>query len=162
MDSTKTVAEVENTSPTKMFTFGLKNKYLKNKGVAKVGQSILHNESIPDQHISLEVASAIYESGKMTKRVYTEIRLLLKDAGADVLPPYNKLLKFKKDRRPTVEKLVTPYSGVKYDYLECIKLTSAQLFESLKLPAFHNLNEIQMTLHNGLDSSGDIQSSTRR
>ena len=63
--------------------------------VAEVGQLILHNESIPDQHISLEAASAIYKSGNMTKRVYTEIQRLLKDAGADVLPPYDKLLKFK-------------------------------------------------------------------
>ena len=154
MDSTKAAAQAENTSPTKMFAFGLKNKYLQNKEVAKVGHSILRNESIPDRHVSLEVASAIYESGKMTKRIYTDIRLLLKDAGADVLPSYNKLLKFKKERRPTVQKLATPYSGVKYDYLQCLQLTSAQLFASLQLPAFHNLNEIQMTLHDGLDGSG--------
>ncbi len=131
MDSTKAAAQAENTSPTKIFAFGLKNKYLQNKEMAKVRHSILRNESIPDPHISLEVASAIYESGKMTKRIYTDIRLLLKGAGADVLPPYDKLLKFKRERRPTVQKLAAPYSGVKYDYLHCLQLTSAQLFESL-------------------------------
>ena len=154
MDSTKAAAQAENTSPTKIFAFSLKNKYLQNKEMAKVGHSILRNESIPDRHISLEVASAIYKSGKMTKRIYTEIRLPLKDAGAVVLPSYDKLLKFKKEWRPTVQKLATPYSGVKYDYLDCLQLTSAQLLLSLQLPTFHNLNELLMTLHDGLDGSG--------
>ena len=150
MDSSK----AENTSPTKIFAFGLKNKYLQNSEMAKVGHSILRNESIPDQHVSLEAASAICKSGKMTKQIYTEIRLLHKDAGADILPSYDKLLKFKREQRPTVQKLATLYSGVKYDYLDCLQLTSAQLFVSLQLLAFHNLNELLMTLHGGLDGSG--------
>ena len=158
MDATKTTTQDENTSPTKLLAFGLKHKYLQNKEFAKVGQSIYQDElSSLDNYIPLDVASAIYETGKMTKRIYTEIRLLLKGAGADVLPPYGKLLKFKTERRPPVEKLVNPCNGVKFDYLTCLKLTSVQLFTSLDLPVFHNLNEVHMTLHDGLDGSGDTQ-----
>ena len=154
MESSKAAAEAENTSPTKIFAFGLKNKYLQNKEVAKVGQSILQDSPLVDGHVSLDVASAVYETGKMSKRIYTDIRLLLKAAGADVLPTYDKLLAFKKERRPPVQKLANPFRGVRFDYLECLQLTSSQLLRSLALPAFRDLSEIHMTLHDGLDGSG--------
>lgn len=155
MESSKAAAEAENTSPTKMFAFGLKHKYLHNKEVAKVGQSILQDEPLSvDGHVSLDVASAVYETGKMSKRIYTDIRLLLKAAGADVLPPYDKLLVFKKERRPPVQKLANPFSGVRFDYLKCLELTSSQLLSSLDLPAFRDLTQVHMTLHDGLDGSG--------
>ena len=154
MESTKVQAEAENTSPTKMFAFGLKHKYLENKEVAKVGQSILRDEPLTCDHVSLEVASAIYEAGKMSKRIYTDIRLLLKGAGADVLPTYDKLNAFKMERRPAVEELANPFSGIRYNYLKCLELTSAQLLSSLQLPVLHNITELHMTIHDGLDGSG--------
>lgn len=154
MEVSKAQADAENTSPTKMFAFGLKNKYLQNKDVAKVGQSIFKDRQLPDGHVSMEVASAVFETGKMSKRIYTDIRLLLKAAGADVLPPYDKLHAFKNERRPAVEKLVNPFSGVRFNYLKCLEMTSSQLLSSLKLPAFNNLTEVHMTLHDGLDGSG--------
>lgn len=155
MESSKAAAEAENTSPTKMFAFGLKHKYLQNKQVAKVGQSILQNELLSaDGHVSLDVASAIFETGKMSKRIYTDIRLLLKAAGADVLPPYDKLLAFKKERRPPVQKLANPFSDVRFDYQKCLELTSSHLLSSLELPAFRDLTEVHMTVHDGLDDSG--------
>ncbi|QQP40281.1 Uncharacterized protein FKW44_014273, partial [Caligus rogercresseyi] len=147
MESSKAAAEAENTSPTKMFAFGLKNKYLQNKEVAK-------DSLLVGGHVSLDVASAVYETGKMSKRIYTDIRLLLKAAGADVLPAYDKLLAFKKERRPPVQKLANPFRGVRFDYLECLQLTSSLLLRSLALPAFRDLSEIHMTLHDGLDGSG--------
>ena len=74
MNISKDIAKTENTSPTKLFAFGLKAKYLHDKEVAKVGKSILQDEKLMDHHISLEAAAAIFESGKMTKRIYTELR----------------------------------------------------------------------------------------
>ena len=125
-------------------------KYIYDK---ELGQSILlHGESASD-HVSLDVASAIYESGKMTKRIYIDIRLLLKGAGADVLPSYTKLLAFRNERLPTVEQLPVPYRCVKFDYVQCLKLTSALLFATLQSP-FQNINEVNMTVHDGLDGSG--------
>ena len=60
----------------------------------------------------------------MTKHIYTEIRLLLKDAGKDVLSTYEKLDEFKRENRPTVKPLEEPwFQGVKYDYVECLKYT---------------------------------------
>ena len=58
-------------------------------------------------HVPLQTASAIFVCGKMTKRVYTEIRLLLKEAGADVLPTYENLDTFRKEHRPDVKELPT-------------------------------------------------------
>ena len=139
MSLSKDIAKEENTSPTKLFAFGLKAKYLHDKEIAQVGQAILQDEKLLDRHISLEAAAAIFESGKMTKRIYTDVRLILKTAGADVLPPYKMLLNFKMQRRPTVEKLVSPFSGVKFDYLSCLDLTSSQLFSSLDLPILNTL-----------------------
>ena len=91
----------------------------------------------------------------MTKRIYTDIRLLLKDAGKDVLPTYEKLDEFKRENRPIVKPLEEPlFQGVKYDYVECLKYTTSQLLKSIELPIFHQLNEIHMKLHDGLDGSG--------
>ena len=154
MSLSKDIAKEENTSPTKLFAFGLKAKYLHDKEIAQVGQAILQDEKLLDRHISLEAAAAIFESGKMTKRIYTDVRLILKTAGADVLPPYKMLLNFKMQRRPTVEKLVSPFSGVKFDYLSCLDLTSSQLFSSLDLPILNTLKEVHLNIHDGLDGSG--------
>ena len=152
MDSAKAAADAENTSPTKMFAFGLKHKYLKNKEIAKVGQSILQDEPLADKRVPMKIASAIFEVGKLSKRTYTDIRLLLKENGADVLPPYDELHTFRKERRPPVQLLQNPYIGVRFDYLQCLQLTASQLLASL--PNFQDVNQLQMTLHDGLDGSG--------
>ena len=57
--------------------------------------------------VSLHVASAIYGTGKMSKLIYTDIRLLMKSTGHDVLPPYINLLAFREEHRPAVEKIVS-------------------------------------------------------
>ena len=67
----------------------------------------------------------------MTKRVYTDIRLLLKGARADVLPPYYKLDEFRKECRPEVKKLKEPCRGVKCGYVECLKIATTQLQRSI-------------------------------
>ena len=102
----------------------------------------------------MQTASAIFVCGKMTKRVYTEIRLLLKEAGADVLPTYENLDKFRKEHRPDVKELQPLYVGVKFDYEKASRLTAAQLFKSIDLPVLQNINEVHLTIHDGLDGSG--------
>ena len=153
--ATTAKAEEENISPRKLYAYGLKQKYLIEREVAQIGKSVFQNEEPPSSsHISLQVASAVFESGEMTKRIYTDSRLLLKGAGADVLPPYYKLDEFRKERRPEVKKLKEPCQGVKYDYVECWKTTTTQLLKAIELTNPHELNEIHFTLHDGLDGSG--------
>ena len=106
------------------------------------------------RHVSLQTASAIFESGKMTKRIYTEIRLLLKGAGADVLPPYDQLDRFRKEHRPEVLQLQQPHEGVKFPYEEALKLSTMQLLKSIDPPLLHDLSEVHLTVHDGLDGSG--------
>ena len=62
----------------------------------------------------------MFESGKISKRMYTENRLLLKGACADVLPMdkvrkfkfQRKLDKFQKEKRPDVAMLSDPFDYV--------------------------------------------------
>ena len=49
----------------------------------------------------------------MTRRIYIDIRLLLKGAGANVLPNYEDLDKFRKDHHPPIKELHNPYQGIK-------------------------------------------------
>ena len=50
-------------------------------------------EQLSQQHIPLQVASAIFESWKMLKHIYKDINLLLKGA----LLTYDKLDKFRRE-----------------------------------------------------------------
>ena len=102
----------------------------------------------------MEVASATFETGRMTRRIYTDIRLLLKGAGADVLPTYDTLDKFRKEHRHSVEKLQEPYEGIKFNYEEALKLTTSQLFKYIESPILNQLQEVHLTVHDGLDGSG--------
>ena len=155
MEAAKSQAREENTSPSKLFAHGLKSKYLENKDIGLIGKSLFNENDISAKScIPLEVASAIFECAKMSKRVYTDVRILLKNAGADVLPTYKKLDEFRKQRRPEVVKLDIPYHGVRFDYLKCLEITTSQLCRSIALPAFKNLREIKLVLHDGLDGSG--------
>ena len=75
--------------PTKLYAHGLTTKYLHNKKITDIHKQILSNSpQDKHSHIPLQTASAIFVCSKVTKRAYTEIRLLLKEAGADVLPTY--------------------------------------------------------------------------
>ena len=152
IEATSSKAAEENVSPTKLYAYGLTTTYLKKKNVAKIGKSILNNDEI-SSYVPIEIASAIFEIGKMSKRVYTDIRLLLKNAGANVLPTYETLDAFRKERRPYVQELEEPFKGVKFDYEQCLKLSTVQLIRSLDLPLF-NLNEVNLFIHDGLDGSG--------
>ena len=141
--TTSAHAKQENVSPTKLYAHGLTTKYLHNKKIAGNGKQILSNSpQDKHSHIPLQTASAIFVCGKMTKCVYTEIRLLLKEAGADVLPTYGNLDKFRKEHRPDVKELKPPYVGVKFDYEKALKLTAAWLFKSIDLPVLQNINEV--------------------
>ena len=131
--STRVRAEDEGVIPTKLYAFGLKNKYPDKKKVGEIGKQLFKNNSseIKDGHVSFPVASAVYDAGKMTRRIYTNIRLLLKGAGADVLPPYNHLSEFRKGRRPPVKPLEGDHVGLKFDYTEALKLATSQQLLSL-------------------------------
>ena len=60
-------------SPTKLYAFGLKTTYLENKNVVGVGKQLYENEKLT--YVPIQTAAAIYDTGKMTKRIYTDIRL---------------------------------------------------------------------------------------
>ena len=90
----------------------------------------------------------------MTRRIYTDICLLFKGAGADVLPTYENLDKFRKEDRPPIQELQDPYQGIKFNYEEALKLTTSQLLKSINLPVIHILEEVHLTVHDGLDGSG--------
>ena len=128
------------------FAFGLKKKHLKNKEVSKIGKSIFQDKNGVtsfQQHIVLQVASAISKSGKMSKHMYTDICILLKGAGVDVLSTNDKLDKFRRERRPEVEKLQDPFEGVKFDYVQYLQLTTGQLIRSLELVILYSTKKCQ-------------------
>ena len=105
---TKPKMQEENVSPSKLLIFGLKKECRQSKEVNKFDKSIFQGKdgaTSSQQHIPLQVASAIFESGKMSKCMYTGIHLLLKGVGADFLSTYDKLDKFRKKHRPEVNKL---------------------------------------------------------
>ena len=155
LKATATKAEKENISPTKLYAFGLKQNHLIEKKVAQIGKSVFQEEEqTSTSHMSLQVASAVFESGKMIKCIYTDIRLLLKGAGADILLSYGKLDEFRKERRPEVKTLKEPFQGVKYDYVESLKIATSQLLKSLELPNLQELNEVHLTIHDGRGGSG--------
>ena len=52
-----------------------------------------------------------------------------------------------------MEKLQDPFKSGKFDYVQCLQLTS-QLIRSLELPAFLELNKIHLSLHDDLDENG--------
>ena len=97
----------ENVLPSNLFAFDLKKKYLQNKNVRKSGKLIFQDKdgvTLSQQHIPLQGASAIFESGKMSKCIYTDIHLLLKavETGADIFLTYKKLDKLRKECQPEV------------------------------------------------------------
>ena len=156
VSNTKIRAEDEGVTPTKMYAYGLKNKYLEKREVGEIGKQLFNNNTsqIKDRYVSFPVAAAVYDAGKMTRRIYTNIRLLLKGAGADVLPPYNQVTEYRKERRPPVQPLDGGHVGLKFDYVEALKLATSQQLLSLSPSLFSNLNELHLSVHDGLDGSG--------
>ena len=72
---------------------------------------------------------------------------------ADVLPT-NLLDKFRKEHQSKVERLKDLFEGMKFDYMQCLQLTTSKLIRSFELPAFNELNEIHLSLHDDLDGCG--------
>ena len=102
----------------------------------------------------MQVALVIFENGKLSKtHIYMNIHLLLNGADAYILLTYDKFAKFRKEHQPEVEKLQDPFEGLKFDYVQCLQLTS-QLIRSLELSAFYELNKIHSFLHDYLSGSG--------
>ena len=60
----------------------------------------------------MSTALANLIAGKMTKRMYIDIRLLLKNDGNDILPVYDKINVYRKEKRPQPEKMQDPYKGI--------------------------------------------------
>ena len=108
----------------------------------------MFKENVAQQHqvIPLQVASAIFETGKMTRRIYTDICLLFKGAGPDILPTYENLDKFRKEHRPPIPVLQDPYQRIKFNYEEALKLTTSQLLKWINLPVIHNLEEVHLMM----------------
>ena len=95
-------------TPPKIYALGLKSQYLHDKAAADVGRKLIQQEA----KVSMSTALAILIAGKMTKRMYIDIRLLLKNDGHDILPVYDKLNEYRKEKRPPLEKLQDPYKGI--------------------------------------------------
>ena len=53
--------------------------------------------------------------------MYIDIRLLIKNDCYDMLPLYDKLNDYRKEKRPSVEKLQDPYRGIKVDYKKALE-----------------------------------------
>ena len=148
-------AKEQMVSPTKLYSHGLKSKHLTDRKVASVGRKLFSNGSSNlDQLLSFETALAIFIAGKMTKRTYIDIRLLLKGAGHDIFPTYAALDDYRELHRPAIKELCDPLVGVKADYKDALKKGTEQLFRSLSLPQFSNLNVVHLKVHDGLDGSG--------
>ena len=150
-------AESEMVSPSKLLTRTFMKKYPEKKKTAKVAKSLF--ESSQDaQNVKLpltfEQSSAIFEAGKLSKRSYTSIRLILKTAGYDILPSYVQLENYRKSLRPEISQLPEPNKGVKYDYKQAIQLTTERIFSTLPASSFRNLTEVTINIHDGLDGSG--------
>ena len=71
-----------------------------------------------------------------------------------VLPSYSKLDEFRKERRSEVTTLKEPFQEVKHVYFESLKIITSQLLQSLELPNLQELNEVHLTIRDGLDESG--------
>ena len=78
----------------------------------------------------------------MTKRMYIDIRLLLKNDGHDILPVYEKLNEYRKEKRPPLEKLREPYKGIKVDYKKALEKSAYQLLKTINPSKLENLEEI--------------------
>ena len=68
-------------------------------------------------------------------------------------PPMRTWKNFE-EHRPPIQELQDPYQGIKFNYEEALKLTTSQLLKSINLPVIHNLEEVHLTVHDGLDGSG--------
>ena len=94
--TTTEIVSEEGVTPPKMFALGLKSQYLHDMAAADVGRKIIQQEA----KVSMSTALAMLIAGKMTMRMYTDIRLLLKNDGHYNLPVYDKLNEYSKEKRP--------------------------------------------------------------
>ena len=59
-----------------MYALGLTSQYLHDKAAANVGRKLHQQEAKVSNKVSMSTALAILIAGKMTKRMYIDIRLL--------------------------------------------------------------------------------------
>ena len=85
-------------TPPKLYALGLKSQYLHDKAAANIGRKLIQQEVKVINKVSMSTALAILIAGKMTKRMYIDIRLLLKNDGHDILPVYDKLNEYRKEK----------------------------------------------------------------
>lgn len=156
MSAIEDFSTAEDISPTKVHGFALKRRYNTNKHLSATGKKLFSGDygDTLTSFINIESACAIFDAGKLTQRTYTDIRLILKQAGSDVLPPYDNIESFKKNHRPTKIQLQEPQKGVRYDYSEALKLTVTQILITIELPPFVHLQELTLNIHDGCDGSG--------
>ena len=65
-------------TPPKLYALRLKSQYLHDKAAANIGRKLIQQEAKVINKVSMSTALAILIAGKMTKRMYIDIRLLLK------------------------------------------------------------------------------------
>ena len=133
--TTTEITSEEGVTPPKMYALGLKSQYLHDKAAADVGRKLIQQEA----KVSMSTALAMLIAGKMTKRMYIDIRLLLKNDGHDILPVYDKLNEYRKEKRPPLEKLQDSYKGIKVDYKKALEKSAYQLLKTINLSKLENL-----------------------
>ena len=99
-------------TPPKLYALRLKSQYLHDKAAANIGRKLIQQEAKVVNKVSMSTALAILIAGKITKRMYIDIRLLLKNDDYDILPVYDKFNEYRKEKRPPLEKLQDPYKGI--------------------------------------------------
>ena len=88
--TTTETADEQGVTPSKILALGLNSQYSHDKTAADVGRKIIQHEAKVSNKVSMSTALAMLIAGKMTKRMYIDIRLLLKNDGHDILPVYDK------------------------------------------------------------------------
>ena len=134
LEATVTRAEGENISATKFFVYGLEQNYLTEKKLLKLEPVFRMKSQLPHLKYPFKLLLLFSRVERSISVSPPDADLILKDAGADGLPSYCKLDDFRKERRPEVKKKEEPFHGIKYDYIESLKITTSQLLKSLELP----------------------------
>ena len=124
----------------KLYALGLKSQYLHDKAAANIGRKLIQQEAKVINKVSMSTALAILIAGKITKRMYIDIRLLLKNDGHDILPVYDKLNEYRKEKRPPLEKLQDPYKGIKVDYKKALEKYAYLLLKTINLSKLENFS----------------------
>ena len=105
--TTTETPDEQGVTPPKLLAYEIKSQYLYEKTTATVAKKFIQQEAKPSSKVSMSTSLAVLIAGKWLKE-YIDTRLLLKNEDHDILPVYDKLNNYKKERRPLVKELQEP------------------------------------------------------